>query len=184
MLPLPPVPCHWGSLLTLTAIFSPPFPFPPFFSSQVLAFREEEDLLRAWRDLVIQTDPDIIIGYNIINFDLPYLLNRAAALKVRDFPVWGRVRNSQLRMRDATFSSKAYGTRESKEITIEGRVQVREGGRQKTWPGCSGAGVMRREAAEAMGAAASSGGVAAARLCAVRRFSAIGPLAHWLTPSL
>ena len=26
-------------------------------------------------------------------------------------------------MRDATFSSKAYGTRENKEITIEGRFQ-------------------------------------------------------------
>jgi len=28
-------------------------------------------------------DPDIITGYNIQNFDLPYLLNRAATLKVK-----------------------------------------------------------------------------------------------------
>jgi DNA polymerase delta subunit 1 len=26
-------------------------------------------------------DPDIITGYNIQNFDVPYLLNRATALK-------------------------------------------------------------------------------------------------------
>ena len=45
------------------------------------------------QDLVVETDPDIIIGYNICNFDLPYLLNRAEALKLRDFPYWGRMRN-------------------------------------------------------------------------------------------
>ncbi len=45
-----------------------------------------------WRDLVIETDPDIIIGYNICNFDLPYLIKRAETLKVHDFPYWGRNR--------------------------------------------------------------------------------------------
>ena len=62
-------------------------------------------------------------GYNIINFDFPYLIDRAAALGVNDFPFWGRIAGSRLRMKDTTFSSKAYGTRDSKEITIEGRVQ-------------------------------------------------------------
>ena len=45
-----------------------------------------------WRDLVIETDPDIIIGYNICNFDLPYLIKRAETLKVHNFPYWGRNR--------------------------------------------------------------------------------------------
>ena len=39
--------------------------------------------LQAWSDFVQEVDPDIITGYNIINFDIPYLLNRAKALKVR-----------------------------------------------------------------------------------------------------
>lgn len=30
-----------------------------------------------WLDLLLETDPDVIIGYNIINFDLPYLYERA-----------------------------------------------------------------------------------------------------------
>ena len=30
-----------------------------------------------------ESDCDVITGYNIVNFDLPYLLNRAAALNVR-----------------------------------------------------------------------------------------------------
>lgn len=55
------------------------------------------------QDLVVETDPDIIIGYNICNFDLPYLLNRAEALKLRDFPYWGRMRNK------CAFLSQAQG---------------------------------------------------------------------------
>ena len=41
---------------------------------------------------MIETDPDVIIGYNIINFDLPYLIKRAETLKVHDFPFWGRAK--------------------------------------------------------------------------------------------
>ena len=39
-----------------------------------------------------QADPDVIIGYNIVNFDLPYLLERAKALNVKGFDHWGRLR--------------------------------------------------------------------------------------------
>lgn len=34
-------------------------------------------MLKRWLDLLLETDPDVIIGYNIINFDLPYLFDRA-----------------------------------------------------------------------------------------------------------
>ena len=38
-------------------------------------------MLRAWRDFVREVDPDIITGYNIVNFDLPYIIERAEFLK-------------------------------------------------------------------------------------------------------
>lgn len=38
---------------------------------------------QSWAEFLRTVDPDIITGYNIQNFDFPYLLNRAAALKVR-----------------------------------------------------------------------------------------------------
>jgi DNA polymerase delta subunit 1 len=47
--------------------------------------------VQRWRDLILETDPDVIIGYNICNFDLPYLLKRAETLKIQDFPFWGRL---------------------------------------------------------------------------------------------
>lgn len=37
---------------------------------------------QSWAEFLRTVDPDIITGYNIQNFDFPYLLNRAAALKV------------------------------------------------------------------------------------------------------
>lgn len=38
--------------------------------------------LQAWSDFIRAVDPDVITGYNIQNFDLPYLLSRAQILKV------------------------------------------------------------------------------------------------------
>lgn len=34
-------------------------------------------MLLEWRDFLKNVDPDIITGYNIVNFDLPYIINRA-----------------------------------------------------------------------------------------------------------
>lgn len=91
--------------------------------SQILEHEKEEDMLRHWRDFVVEADPDVIIGYNICNFDLPYLLDRARALKVRDFPFFGRVQKIQQEVKDSHFSSRAQGTRENKVVNIEGRMQ-------------------------------------------------------------
>ncbi|KAL9158743.1 hypothetical protein ABFS82_08G088800 [Erythranthe guttata] len=89
----------------------------------VMSFDTEKEVLLAWRDFIREVDPDIIIGYNICKFDLPYLIQRADVLGIAEFPILGRIRNSRVRIKDTTFSSRQYGTRESKEVTIEGRVQ-------------------------------------------------------------
>lgn len=60
--------------------------------SQVLDFDDELELLLAWRAFVEEVDPDLVIGYNISNFDLPYLLDRAKALKGDKFPYLGRLK--------------------------------------------------------------------------------------------
>ncbi|CDZ96215.1 delta dna polymerase [Phaffia rhodozyma] len=92
--------------------------------SQVLEFQKEEALLQAWSDFVQEVDPDMIIGYNTTNFDFPYLLDRAKALKVGKFPFLGRLLNIQTEAKDTHFSSKAYGSRDSKMINLDGRLQL------------------------------------------------------------
>lgn len=68
-------------------------------------------------------DPDIITGYNIVNFDFPYIINRASALHMTNYAYFGRVTDTISKIKSNTFSSKALGTRETKDINIEGRIQ-------------------------------------------------------------
>ncbi|KAF9508169.1 hypothetical protein BS47DRAFT_1373735 [Hydnum rufescens UP504] len=84
--------------------------------SQVLEHEKEADML---------VDPDVIIGYNISGFDLPYLLDRAKALRVDSkFAFLGRLKGIKTQTKDAHFSSKAYGQRDTKETIMEGRIQL------------------------------------------------------------
>ncbi|KAA3486830.1 DNA polymerase delta catalytic subunit [Gossypium australe] len=68
-----------------------------------------------------------IVGVDVMSFDTEkeVLLawRRAQTLGIAEFPILGRIRNSRVRVKDTTFSSRQYGTRESKEVTVEGRVQ-------------------------------------------------------------
>ncbi|KAI8903729.1 DNA polymerase family B-domain-containing protein [Gorgonomyces haynaldii] len=91
--------------------------------SHVMSFETEEQMLLKWSDFVRTVDPDIIIGYNINGFDFPYLLDRAEALKVPKFSYLGRITDNKTVAKDTRFSSKAYGTRDTKDINIEGRIQ-------------------------------------------------------------
>ena len=96
----------------------------PIAGVEILSFTEEMDMLLAWSKFIQEVDPDVIIGYNTTNFDFPYLVNRAKTLKITEFLELGRNRGILSRLKDTTFSSKAYGTRESKETSMDGRVQL------------------------------------------------------------
>lgn len=96
----------------------------PITGSQVFAHQTEEEMLKHWKDFIVQVDPDVIIGYNTTNFDIPYLINRAKALNVTGFPYFGRLTNVKQEIKSSVFSSKAYGTRESKNVNIDGRLQL------------------------------------------------------------
>jgi len=85
--------------------------------AHVFAFETEEALLNSFSDFIVQTDPDILTGYNIGNFDLPYLLERAETLQLPTFNQLGRMKDRS-RIRENTFAG-----REVKEVNIEGRVQ-------------------------------------------------------------
>ncbi|PIK45708.1 putative DNA polymerase delta catalytic subunit [Apostichopus japonicus] len=96
----------------------------PIIGSNVRCFEKEGDLLKAWSDFIVQVDPDIITGYNIQNFDFPYLINRANALRVGRFPFFSRIKDTKNVIKDSTFQSKQMGKRENKNINLPGRVQL------------------------------------------------------------
>ncbi|KAL4883407.1 DNA polymerase family B-domain-containing protein [Aspergillus karnatakaensis] len=93
-------------------------------NTQVLEFQQEEKMLMAWRDFVQQVDPDVIIGYNISNFDFPYLLDRAKHLKCKNFPYWTRLNGIESEAKETNFSSKQMGNRDTKSTNTNGRIQL------------------------------------------------------------
>ncbi|XP_069312907.1 DNA polymerase delta catalytic subunit [Eulemur rufifrons] len=99
-------------------------PCAPILGAKVQSYEKEEDLLQAWSTFIRIMDPDVITGYNIQNFDLPYLISRAQTLKVQTFPFLGRVAGLRSNIRDSSFQSKQMGRRESKVVSMVGRVQM------------------------------------------------------------
>ena len=58
----------------------------------VLCYKDEKNLLYAWRDLILFCDPDILTGYNIDQFDNPYITDRAKAIGChKDFCRYTRI---------------------------------------------------------------------------------------------
>ena len=94
----------------------------PIVGASVISFKTEGQMLEAWARFVVDSDPDLITGYNVQNFDIPYLINRMRVLKVDNAQILGRIKGMKATMRDTTFQSGAYGKSENVETTINGRV--------------------------------------------------------------
>lgn len=93
-------------------------------NTQIFEYDAEDKMLMAWRDFLEQVDPDVIIGYNIANFDFPYLLDRAKHLKCTKFPYWTRLKSIQSHAKETNFSSKQMGNRDTKATNTNGRLQL------------------------------------------------------------
>ncbi|MEM7825132.1 MAG: DNA polymerase domain-containing protein [Candidatus Aenigmatarchaeota archaeon] len=57
-------------------------------------FETESDMLKAFIDIMIEYDPDIITGYNCKNFDLPYITERMKRNNI--LPIFGRCSRKQV----------------------------------------------------------------------------------------
>ncbi|KAH7924149.1 ribonuclease H-like protein [Leucogyrophana mollusca] len=96
----------------------------PIVGAHVLSFKNEVQMLQAWRNFVEEVDPDIVIGYNTARFDIPYLLDRAQWVGATRFSFLGRIKNLKAQTKDVHFSAKAPTRGCFKETVIEGRLQV------------------------------------------------------------
>ncbi|KAF7456003.1 putative DNA polymerase delta catalytic subunit [Cryptosporidium felis] len=85
-------------------------------------FESEKDMLLAWKEFLLATDPDVLTGYNCINFDMHYLLERAKVFQLNEFFFFTRLIKVKVNSKETRFSSRAFGTHESKLINIEGRI--------------------------------------------------------------
>ena len=60
---------------------------------------------------MISYDPDFITGYNMVNFDLNYILERSKALMMRNYGFFGRSKGVLSTIKNSNFQSKIMGNR-------------------------------------------------------------------------
>ncbi|KAK7048648.1 DNA polymerase [Favolaschia claudopus] len=65
----------------------------PIDGTEVRSFDDEPSMLMAWRNFLVDNDPDLIIGHNIGAFDIPQLILRSQVLNLDKFPYLGRLKD-------------------------------------------------------------------------------------------
>lgn len=91
-------------------------------STTVYTYEDECKLLMAFRQYWIECDPDAYSGWNVDNFDMPYMAGRAHVLGIyQQFMSLTRIDSKRCWIRESRTESKAHGVRISKELLCEGR---------------------------------------------------------------
>jgi DNA polymerase elongation subunit (family B) len=91
---------------------------------EIRSFKTEGELLEGYTDLIQEKNPQIIVGYNIFMFDIPYMIDRAKLNYSFKFNMQGFLEGKQGKERMIKWSSSAYGTQEFKFLDCEGRLFV------------------------------------------------------------
>lgn len=94
----------------------------PIVGVEVRSFDTEEEMLRAWCTWVGEEDPDVLTGYNITGFDIPYLITRTEALGMSE--TLSRITGTKdpVTVISSTSTTSTFGTREKKVVRAPGRL--------------------------------------------------------------
>lgn len=85
----------------------------------------EASLIKGFSDLVLEHNPQLITGYNILGFDIPYLLDRAKlTMTSPSLHQIGMVRSKSCAEITDKWTSAAYGTQEFRYLDLDGRVFI------------------------------------------------------------
>lgn len=92
----------------------------------VFCFEDELEMLNMFTEIVLAFDADVLTGYNICNFDFPYLLKRATTLAGYDdgggyFEAMTRLAGGKMFIRETVFQSAQTGKRKRVRVGIAGR---------------------------------------------------------------
>lgn len=91
----------------------------------VLMYETEHDLLLGFTNLIQERQPNIITGYNIFGFDIPYMIDRAKMLYcIYDFDRLGMDKGAHAKEKSISWSSSAYKNQSFQFLDAEGRLFV------------------------------------------------------------
>ncbi|KAK0457158.1 ribonuclease H-like domain-containing protein [Desarmillaria tabescens] len=93
----------------------------PIEGAHIQSYASEKEMLTAWQQFVHDVDPDVMTGWNILNFDLDYLITRSRQLKF-DLRL-GRLKNGPPTSSKAQkWYSLKYNHWMGRMLSIPGRV--------------------------------------------------------------
>ena len=92
----------------------------------IYTYKTESALLIGFTDLIREENPNIITGYNILGFDIPYMIARSKspASCLREFSKQGFHKYAQAKEKKIKWSSSAYKNQEFQFLDAEGRLYV------------------------------------------------------------
>ena len=95
---------------------------------KILTYTCESDLLLGYTEFIRSKNPNIIVGYNILGFDIPYMIARAKfgcnSCCIGEFDKQGFHKTKHAKERIIKWSSSAYKNQEFEFLDAEGRVFV------------------------------------------------------------
>jgi DNA polymerase elongation subunit (family B) len=92
---------------------------------EIRMYDTESDLLLGFTEIIQEKQPNIIIGYNIFTFDIPYMIDRAKLQYcIYDFDRQGMTKYGHAKERNIEWSSSAYKNQSFQFLDAEGRIFV------------------------------------------------------------
>lgn len=95
----------------------------PIETGEILSFATEKELLEAFYTFAIKEfQADIVAGYNSNQFDMPYILDRAYMLNLRQYKTFSKMKSRSIRHWEQKFESAQAGTRITHQYNTPGLV--------------------------------------------------------------
>jgi DNA polymerase elongation subunit (family B) len=95
-------------------------------NADVVSCKDEKELILKWKELIIELNPDVLIGYNIFGFDMEYVWERAVENDiVEEFSMGlGRLNDRRSILKEQKLASSAMGENFLKYFDMDGTVIV------------------------------------------------------------
>ena len=91
--------------------------------AELIIVKSELELIDKLQDLIVEHDPEIITGYNILGYDNPYLDTRLKRTMGEWKPI-SRLLDEKVEMKSMSWSSSAYKDQEFNWLAAGGRITV------------------------------------------------------------
>lgn len=90
----------------------------------IITCKTEAEILEQFTKLIRTENPNLIAGYNILGFDIPYMIKREAVAFPIDFRKMGFHKFNIAKQKTIKWSSSAYKNQEFEFLDAEGRVFI------------------------------------------------------------